>query len=60
MKNQMIRKLILSVASLAWAGAASADFALNMPRGVTELSAETYDIHMLAFWWCVGIGAVGN
>lgn len=54
----MIRKLILSVSGLAWAGSASADFALNMPKGVTELSAETYDIHMLAFWWCVGIGAV--
>ncbi len=54
----MIRKFILSVSGLAWAGTASADFALNMPKGVTELSAETYDIHMLAFWWCVAIGAV--
>ena len=54
----MIRKFILSVSGLAWAGSASADFALNMPKGVTELSAETYDIHMLAFWWCVGIGVI--
>ena len=29
-----------------------------MPRGVTELSAATYDIHMLIFWWCVAIGVV--
>lgn len=50
--------MILSAAGLAWAGAASADYALNMPKGVTELSAETYDIHMLAFWWCVGIAVV--
>lgn len=54
----MIRNFILSVSGLAWAGSASADFALNMPQGVTELSAETYDIHMLAFWWCVGIGVI--
>ena len=54
----MIRKLITSVAGLAWAGTASADYAVNMPKGVTELSAETYGIHMLAFWWCVAIGVV--
>jgi cytochrome c oxidase subunit 2 len=54
----MIRKLSLSVSGLAWASSASADFALNMPKGVTELSVETYGIHMLAFWWCVGIGVV--
>jgi cytochrome c oxidase subunit 2 len=54
----MIRKLISSVLGLVWASAASADFALNMREGVTELSAETYAIHMLAFWWCVGIGIV--
>ena len=58
MKNQMIRKLLISVPGLAWAGAASADLALNMPKGVTALSAETYEIHMLAFWWCVAIGVV--
>ncbi len=29
-----------------------------MPRGVTELSAETYDLHMMVFWWCVAIGVV--
>jgi len=40
------------------AGTANADWALNMPRGVTELSAETYDLHMLVFWWCVGIGVL--
>jgi cytochrome c oxidase subunit 2 len=58
MNKLMIRKFILSVSGLAWAGTASADLALNMPKGVTELSAETYDIHMLAFWWCVGIGLI--
>ena len=54
----MIRKLLLSLLGTLWAGAASADWALNMPKGVTELSAETYDLHMMVFWWCVGIGVV--
>jgi len=54
----MIRKLLISVSGLAWAGTASADRALNMPKGVTELSVETYDLHMIAFWWCVGIGVI--
>jgi cytochrome c oxidase subunit 2 len=56
--NTMIRKPFLSALGLVWAGTASADFALNMPQGVTELSAETYDIHMMVFWWCVAIGVV--
>ena len=54
----MIRKTLLSLLGLAWASAASADWALNMPRGITELSAETYDLHMMVFWWCVAIGVV--
>lgn len=54
----MIRKLCLSVAGLMAAGNALADWTLNMPKGVTELSAETYGLHMMVFWWCVGIGFV--
>jgi cytochrome c oxidase subunit 2 len=54
----MIRKLCLSLLGLLAAGSAAADWELNMPKGVTELSAETYDLHMMVFWWCVGIGIV--
>ena len=54
----MIRKSLLSLLGALWAGAASADWGLNMPKGVTELSAETYDLHMMVFWWCVAIGVV--
>jgi len=54
----MIRKSLQSLLGLLVASTANADWALNMPRGVTELSAETYDLHMMVFWWCVGIGAV--
>ncbi|MDH3531290.1 MAG: cytochrome c oxidase subunit II [Gammaproteobacteria bacterium] len=54
----MLRKPVLSLPGLALAGTASADWALNMPEGVTELSAETHDLHMMVFWWCVAIGIV--
>lgn len=32
--------------------------ALNMPEGVTPLSEEVYDLHMLILWICVIIGIV--
>ena len=58
MNNLMLRKSILSLLGLLSASAANADWALNMPRGVTELSAETFELHMIVFWVCVGIGVL--
>ena len=52
----MLRKSILSLLGLLSASAANADWVINMPRGVTELSAETFNLHMMVFWWCVAIG----
>jgi cytochrome c oxidase subunit 2 len=37
---------------------AAADWRLNMARGATELSSEIFDLHMLIFWICVGIGTL--
>jgi cytochrome c oxidase subunit 2 len=31
---------------------------LNMPKGVTEISRETYNLHMIIFWICVVIGVI--
>src|SRR5688572_8557786 len=31
---------------------------LNMPVGVTELSSEIYELHMLILWVCVAIAVV--
>jgi cytochrome c oxidase subunit 2 len=31
---------------------------LNLPRGVTAISRKIYDLHMLVFWICVGIGLI--
>jgi cytochrome c oxidase subunit 2 len=54
----MTRKAFLSLLVLGISNAAKAEWALNMPKGVTELSLETYNIHMMIFWWCVAIGVV--
>lgn len=54
----MIRNILMGLLGVSWAGVAGADWALNMPKGVTELSAETYDLHMMVFWVCVAIGVL--
>ena len=54
----MMRRLSVCVAGLLGATAASADWELNMPKGVTELSVETWELHMYVFYWCVAIGIV--
>lgn len=41
---------------LSWPAMAAWD--LNMPRGVTPLSRDIYDLHMAIFLICVGIGVV--
>lgn len=44
--------------SLALQASARADWAVNMPRGVTAISGEVYDLHMLIFGVCVAIAIV--
>ena len=50
----------LSAASLAQTseGAHAPRWQLNMPEGVTALSREVYELHMLVFWVCVAIGVL--
>jgi cytochrome c oxidase subunit 2 len=54
----MTRKLCTGALALLASGSALADLQFNMPIGVTELSAETHQIHMIIFWWCVAIAVV--
>lgn len=49
---------ILAAGSLFITGVASADMTLNMRKGVTDLSNEIFDLHMLVLWLCVAIGVV--
>ena len=43
-------------------GTAQAEYALNLMKGVTQLSNDVYDLHMLILWICVfiGIGVFGT
>ena len=49
--------LAAATASLsAWADSEPVRWQLNMPEGVTQTSANAYDMHMLMLWICVAIG----
>ena len=45
-------------ALLLAAPAAQAAWTLNMTPGISAMSREIYSLHMLMFWWCVGIAIV--
>ncbi|MEX2366858.1 MAG: cytochrome c oxidase subunit II [Pseudohongiellaceae bacterium] len=49
--------MLMAFLSLASAQVLAA-WDLNMPRGVTEISRQTYNLHMIIFWVCVVIGVV--
>jgi len=40
------------------APAVQAAWTLNMTPGISPLSRQIYGLHMLMFWWCVGIAVV--
>ena len=51
------RKVLLPLVFLCVSPMVSADwFALNMTRGITDISNEVFELHMLIFWICVAIG----
>src|SRR5210317_2263791 len=52
---------VTSILSMLFVSSAQADYALNMTQGVTPISREIYDLHMIVFWICVviGIGVFG-
>ena len=45
--------LLLFVSGSAWAIQP-----YNLPRGVTDVSQDIFDLHMFAFWICVAIGVL--
>jgi cytochrome c oxidase subunit 2 len=61
MKTKRLRFLCSSLIALAVAlaaPAANAAWTLNMTPGISVMSRRIYGLHMLMFWWCVGIGIV--
>jgi len=41
--------------SILFISAAQAEYELNMTQGVTPISRELFDLHMLVLWICVVI-----
>ena len=56
MKRRNLSWLLLGslISSSAWA----TDMPLNLTKGVTDVSQEVYDLHMLVMWICTAIGVV--
>jgi len=50
--------LTSALVALVSSKAALAEYGLNMTQGVTDVSQDIYDLHMMVFWVCVVIGAV--
>lgn len=57
MQTRLLRGPFALMAMLlgSWA---QADWELNMPKGVTDISQDVYGLHMLIFWVCVIIGII--
>ena len=53
--KQLFAGLILTALGL---GTAHADYTLNLMKGVTKVSNDIYDLHMLILWICVIIGVI--
>ena len=49
---------LTGLALLAHAGGATAEWGMNLRPGVTPISQQAYDLHMLILWICVVIGVV--
>ncbi len=56
--NRFLKRSVVAVATLT-AVPARADWSLvNMPRGVSDLSREIHDMHMIMFWICTIIAVL--
>ncbi len=50
--------LLSGLAAALFSSLAQAEYALNMPKGVTPIAHDLYGLHMLVFWICVAIGVL--
>lgn len=56
MSVNTVLKVALGVIACLAPSMALAEWALNMPVGVTDISRDVFDLHMTIFWVCVWIG----
>jgi len=53
-----LRQVLATFMLLVYAGVASAEYGLNLTPGVTQISHEAYNMHMLILRVCIAIGVV--
>lgn len=51
-------RVVLLFVSILWSGMVFADYKLNLTKGVTSVSHEVYELHMLALWMVTAIGVL--
>ena len=56
--SERLSAVFAGLSSMLFVSAVQADYALNMTRGVTPISRDLYDLHMIVLWTCVAIGVV--
>lgn len=54
--RQLAQSILAATAWLVMPAAMAETNRVNMAKGVTEVGAQIYDLHMLIFWICVVIG----
>jgi cytochrome c oxidase subunit 2 len=57
-KLQRTRPLLFGLPLWLISFSASAEWELNLTRGVTDISRRVYDMHMMVLWICVVIGII--
>jgi cytochrome c oxidase subunit 2 len=57
-RSRLLSAAMLGLAPALFAPAAHAAWTLNLTPGVDQVSRDIYNLHMLMFWWCVGIAVV--
>ena len=56
--TRLLAMLVGAQGILLPVAAKASEWQLNMPKGVTEISQEVYDLHMTILYWCIAIGIV--
>jgi len=61
MTSKLLKPLVIAtsgISTLFSMVSVHAELGLNLPEGVTPISHEIYDLHMLVLWLCVGIAVI--
>jgi len=58
MLSRLVRRAPTLLMPALFAADVSAEYGLNMPVGVTDVSQSVFDLHMQIFWICVAIAVV--